>query len=199
MMATLPAALPASYEAKAFGVRTGTSSPTLNGCARRSFWSRGSRDLHGIHHRIVEAVESCLPVTAVLSIDEMAAAFMGRERPLLCRDGVGRKVKARILERVGPIMRSSVGLGHQPLPGKGGQRHGKAQRLGSTAARYSSEALAAYLARPARTRCENREAPEREGIRHHGPTACAHLRARPASSGLAVWGERCGTGSRAKT
>jgi DNA polymerase-4 len=62
------------------------------------------------HHRIVEAVESCLPVTAVLSIDEMACRLMGRERPLLAAMELGRKVKARILERVGPMLRSSVGL-----------------------------------------------------------------------------------------
>ena len=41
------------------------------------------------HHRIVEAVESCLPVTAVLSIDEMACRLMGRERPLAGGDGAG--------------------------------------------------------------------------------------------------------------
>ncbi len=62
------------------------------------------------HHRIVEAVESCLPVTAVLSIDEMACRLMGRERPLLAAMELGRQVKRRILERVGPMMRSSVGL-----------------------------------------------------------------------------------------
>jgi DNA polymerase-4 len=62
------------------------------------------------HHRIVEAVESCLPVTAVLSIDEMACRLMGRERPLLAALELGRQVKRRILERVGPMMRSSVGL-----------------------------------------------------------------------------------------
>ena len=62
------------------------------------------------HHRIVEAVESCLPVTAVLSIDEMACRLMGRERPLLAAMELGRKVKARIREQVGPMLRSSVGL-----------------------------------------------------------------------------------------
>jgi DNA polymerase IV len=35
------------------------------------------------HHRVVEAVESCVPVTAVCSIDEMACRLIGRERPLL--------------------------------------------------------------------------------------------------------------------
>jgi DNA polymerase-4 len=62
------------------------------------------------HHRIVEAVESCLPVTAVCSIDEMACRLMGRERPLLAAMELGRRVKARILEQVGPMLRSSVGL-----------------------------------------------------------------------------------------
>ena len=41
------------------------------------------RSLQWIHHRVVEAVESCVPVTAVLSIDEMACRLIGRERPLL--------------------------------------------------------------------------------------------------------------------
>ena len=59
------------------------------------------------HHRIVEAVESCVPVTAVMSIDEMACRLMGRERPLLAAIALGRKVKTAILEKVGPVLRSS--------------------------------------------------------------------------------------------
>ena len=35
---------------------------------------------------------------------------MGRERPLLAALELGRRVKARIQERVGPMLRSSVGL-----------------------------------------------------------------------------------------
>jgi DNA polymerase IV len=62
------------------------------------------------HRRIVEAVESCLPVTAVMSIDEMACRLMGRERPLLAALELGRKVKRTIREKVGPTLRSSVGL-----------------------------------------------------------------------------------------
>jgi DNA polymerase-4 len=62
------------------------------------------------HHRIVEAVESCLPVTAVCSIDEMACRLMGRERPLLTALELAHKVKRTIRERAGEWMRSSVGL-----------------------------------------------------------------------------------------
>jgi DNA polymerase-4 len=58
----------------------------------------------------VEAVESCLPVTAVLSIDEMACRLMGRERPLLAAIDLGRKVKAAIRDKVGVTLRSSVGI-----------------------------------------------------------------------------------------
>ena len=62
------------------------------------------------HHRIVEAVESCVPVTAVCSIDEMACQLIGRERPLLAAMELGRRVKTTIQERVGEMLRSSVGL-----------------------------------------------------------------------------------------
>ncbi len=34
------------------------------------------------HHRIVEAVNSCVPVANVMSVDEMACRLMGRERAL---------------------------------------------------------------------------------------------------------------------
>jgi DNA polymerase-4 len=62
------------------------------------------------HHRVVEAVESCVPVTAVCSIDEMACRLIGRERPLLAAIELALRVKERISERVGPMLRSSVGL-----------------------------------------------------------------------------------------
>jgi DNA polymerase-4 len=111
MMADTTCCIAASYEAKAHGVKTGT----IVGDAKRMcpglVLVEARHELYvDYHRRIVEAVESCLPVTAVLSIDEMACQLMGRERPLLAAMELGRRVKARILERVGPMMRSSVGL-----------------------------------------------------------------------------------------
>jgi DNA polymerase-4 len=111
MMADTTCCIAASYEAKAFGVRTGTIVADAKRMCPEIVLVEGRHEIYTeYHHRIVEAVESCLPVTAVLSIDEMACRLMGRERPLLAAMELGRKVKARILERVGPIMRSSVGL-----------------------------------------------------------------------------------------
>jgi DNA polymerase-4 len=111
MMADTTCCIAASYEAKAYGVKTGTIVADAKRMCPGLVLVEARHELYvEYHHRIVEAVESCLPVTAVLSIDEMVCRLMGRERPLLAALELGRRVKARILERVGPMMRSSVGL-----------------------------------------------------------------------------------------
>lgn len=111
MLADTTCCIAASYEAKAFGVRTGT----IVGDAKRMCPGielvEARHDIYvEYHHKVVEAVESCVPVTAVCSIDEMACRLMGRERPLLAALELGRKVKATIRENVGECLRSSVGL-----------------------------------------------------------------------------------------
>ena len=111
MMADTTCCIAASYEAKAKGVKTGTMVGDAKRLCPGIALVEARHELYvEYHRRIVEAVESCLPVTAVLSIDEMACRLMGRERPLLAAMALGRQVKARILEKVGSMMRSSVGL-----------------------------------------------------------------------------------------
>ena len=101
----------ASYEAKAFGVRTGTIVSEAKQMCPELILVEGRHELYTeYHHRIIEAVESCVPVTAVCSIDEMACRLMGRERPLLAALELGLRVKQSIKERVGRALRSSVGL-----------------------------------------------------------------------------------------
>ncbi len=111
MMADTTCCIAASYEAKAHGVKTGTIVADAKRMCPGIILVEARHEIYvDYHHRIVEAVESCLPVTAVLSIDEMACKLMGRERPMLAALELGRKVKARIQQRVGPLLRSSVGL-----------------------------------------------------------------------------------------
>ncbi len=111
MLADTTCCIAASYEAKAYGVRTGTIVSDARRLCPEIILVEGRHELYTeYHHRVVEAVESCLPVTAVCSIDEMACRLMGRERPLLAAMELGRKVKATIRERVGDCLRSSVGL-----------------------------------------------------------------------------------------
>jgi DNA polymerase-4 len=111
MMADTTCCIAASYEAKAFGVRTGTIVADAKKLCPDLILVEGRHELYTkIHHKVVEAVESCVPVTAVASIDEMACRLIGRERPLLTALELGRKVKRTIREQVGDHLRSSVGL-----------------------------------------------------------------------------------------
>ena len=111
MMADTTCCIAASYEAKAFGVRTGTIVADAKRLCPEIVLVEARHELYTeFHHRVVEAVESCVPVTAVCSIDEMACRLIGRERPLLAAIDLGMRVKSTIRERVGPMLRSSVGL-----------------------------------------------------------------------------------------
>lgn len=101
----------ASYEAKAFGVSTGTAlgearkkCPDLNVVVAR----------HEIyvdyHEKIVKAVEeNCLHVSKVISIDEMECRLTGRDTQLANAQELARQVKQAI-RSVGKTLRCSVGL-----------------------------------------------------------------------------------------
>src|SRR5215469_10263683 len=106
MLADTTVCIAASYEAKAFGVRTGTVVADARRMCPGILLVEGRHELYTeYHHRVVEAVESCVPVTAICSIDEMACRLMGRERPLLAAIDLARKVKSAIAEKVGPMLR----------------------------------------------------------------------------------------------
>jgi DNA polymerase-4 len=111
MVADTTVCIAASYEAKAFGVKTGTMVKDAKQMCPEMVFVEARHELYvEYHHRIVEAVESCLPVTAVLSIDEMACRLMGRERPLLAAMKLAKQVKETVKRQVGSTLRASVGL-----------------------------------------------------------------------------------------
>jgi DNA polymerase-4 len=101
----------ASYEAKRFGVKTGTNV----GEARRRCPGLVVREARPslyveYHHRLIAAVDSCLPVGQVLSIDEMCCPLRGPWREPERALRTAREIKARIADTVGPCLRSSIGI-----------------------------------------------------------------------------------------
>ena len=111
MMADTTVCIAASYEAKAFGVRTGTVVAEAKRMCPGLVLVEARHEIYvEYHHRVIEAVESCVPVTAVCSIDEMACRLMGRERPLRAALDLGLRVKEKIRQHAGEMLRSSVGL-----------------------------------------------------------------------------------------
>jgi DNA polymerase-4 len=101
----------ASYEAKAFGVRTGTQVGEAKRMCPGIALVEARHELYvEYHNKIVEAVERMVPVTSVMSIDEMACRLIGREQPLLAALDLAHRVKAEIRNTVGSTLRCSVGL-----------------------------------------------------------------------------------------
>jgi len=110
VMADTTCAIAASYEAKAFGVRTGTRVADAKQMCPGIELVEARHDVYvDYHNRIVEAVERCVPVSAVLSIDEMASSLIGREQPLSAALDLARRIKISI-RNVGSTLRCSIGL-----------------------------------------------------------------------------------------
>jgi DNA polymerase-4 len=101
----------ASYEAKARGVKTGTMIREARELCPEIVFVEGRHELYTeYHNKIVAAVQTCIPVTAIRSIDEMVCKLIGRERSLLAAMDLGRRVKEAIRTQVGSTLRCSVGL-----------------------------------------------------------------------------------------
>lgn len=101
----------ASYEAKAYGIKTGTKvgeakrlCPDFINCPVRP-----PLYVH-YHERILEAVESILPVHKVCSIDEMKFRLLGKECAVDEARALGLKLKNVIRSEVADNLTSSVGI-----------------------------------------------------------------------------------------
>src|SRR4051812_6132249 len=70
----------ASYEAKARGVKTGTPVWEARRLCPGIVCRVGRHERYvEVHHEIVRAVGRCVPVTKVMSVDEMACRLIGEE------------------------------------------------------------------------------------------------------------------------
>ncbi len=100
----------ASYEARPFGVKTGVKVHEAQRLCPGLTLVEGRPKLYvAYHHRLLEAIERCVPVTVVMSIDEAACRLMGRERALPNALAIARAVKAAV-RGVGETLRCSIGL-----------------------------------------------------------------------------------------
>jgi len=71
----------ASYEAKAHGVKTGTMVPEARRLCPGMLFVVARHELYvEYHHKIVAAVDTCIPIEQVHSVDEMSCRLIGRER-----------------------------------------------------------------------------------------------------------------------
>lgn len=111
VMAENTCAIAASYEAKRYGVRTGTKVfEARRLCPGLEIVEARPPLYVQTHEKILAAVDSVLPIHKVTSIDEMFCKMGLRQRELDEAFSVAQQVKEAIHERVGEHLLCSIGL-----------------------------------------------------------------------------------------
>jgi DNA polymerase-4 len=112
-------AIAASYEAKAFGIRTGTKIYDAKAMCRDLIIVPGRHDEYvKFHHRVIAEVERHVPVTAVCSIDEVACRLLDNENSIDGVTALAARIKAGIRANVGECLTSSIGVAPNRLLAK---------------------------------------------------------------------------------
>ncbi len=112
LLADTTCCIAVSYEGKKFGIKTGTMVGEAKRLCPKMIFIEGD---HGnyikYHNRIVETVESCIPIEAVCSIDEMACRLTGTQQEVKVAEALSVKIKKAIRDQVGSSLKCSIGIG----------------------------------------------------------------------------------------
>jgi DNA polymerase IV len=110
VMAETTCCIAASYEAKAFGIKTGTMVRDARKLCKDIIFIEARPPLYvQFHHKLIEIVESCTHVEKVLSIDEMVCKLTGSQQVKENALKLAAKIKREINKQY-PIIRCSIGI-----------------------------------------------------------------------------------------
>ncbi len=119
LMAETTSCIAASYEAKKFGVRTGTGVAEARRLCPEIVFVEAKHEIYVEFHELaVAAVDRICPVRQVLSIDEMECELTGRWRERERAVDLAHKVKHEVESTVGECLTSSIGIAPNTLLGK---------------------------------------------------------------------------------
>ena len=104
-------AIAASYEAKAYGVKTGTPIwEARQKCPQLICVLARHEAYVDYHHRAIDEINRHIPVTDVCSIDEMASRLMLNEASEESARRIAGSIKAGLAANLGPWVRCSIGI-----------------------------------------------------------------------------------------
>jgi DNA polymerase-4 len=110
-MAATGTIIAASYEAKAFGIKTGTKVAEAKKLCPDLFLVASGHEVYAEYsHKITAAVEEVCPVSHNPSIDEMVCVLMGRECQPPNARRIALDIKQAIKDKVGETLRCSIGM-----------------------------------------------------------------------------------------
>jgi DNA polymerase-4 len=102
----------ASYEAKRFGVKTGTNVGEAKRLCPGLICVHARHELYvEYHHALLKIIDTCIPVDEVRSIDEVACSLTGTWQQRDKAVGVAQQVKQAIRAAGHDCMTSSIGIG----------------------------------------------------------------------------------------
>lgn len=104
-------AIAASYEAKAFGVKTGTPIYEAKKMCPGIICVLAQHNRYvEFHELLLDEIDHHIPVAKVCSIDEMACSLMENERPPERAKAIAQSIKAGIAKNVGEHIKCSIGI-----------------------------------------------------------------------------------------
>src|SRR5262245_4378135 len=111
LMAETTCCLAASRQAKKYGVKTGTLVGDARLLCPEIAFVVARHDLYTLYHKtILEAVDTCIPIHSVISIDEMICELTGSQREFSQAIQLAEKIKTTLRQRVGDVLTCSIGL-----------------------------------------------------------------------------------------
>ncbi len=111
MMTDGTCAIAASYEAKAYGVKTGTKIYEAKQMCPNLICVLARHDIYTHYHlKVLEATNKHIPVTKKWSIDEFHCDLMGREKQPENAKRLAQNIKNQIYKDVGPVIKCSIGI-----------------------------------------------------------------------------------------
>ncbi len=110
VMAETTCCIAASYEAKAFGIKTGTMVRDARKLCKDIIFVEARPQLYvQYHHKLIEVVESCTHVEEVRSIDEMVCRLTGSQQSEENALKLAAKIKREINKQY-EFIRCSIGI-----------------------------------------------------------------------------------------
>lgn len=111
VMAETTCCIAASYEAKAFGIKTGTIVSEARKLCPDIIFVEARPPLYvEYHHKLIEIVESCTHVEKVLSIDEMVCKLTGSQQQPENALKLAARIKQAIAKNAGDYIKCSIGI-----------------------------------------------------------------------------------------
>lgn len=112
-------AIAASYEAKAFGIKTGTKVLEARQlCPKLRVVPARPKAYVEYHHKVIEEVVKYTPIRKIWSIDEFDSRLMERHRTREGATTLGKQIQQGLYENVGRYIRASIGFAPNSFLGK---------------------------------------------------------------------------------